>query len=72
MRVPEHRREGTSRDRRTGSVRRPLLRARPPLVRLAGLLGDDDPEDVVQDSFCKLYAARGRYRPKTQKVSYPT
>ena len=32
------------------------------LVRLAALLGDDDPEDVVQESFCKLYAARGRLR----------
>ena len=32
------------------------------LVRLAVLLGDDDPEDVVQESFCKLYAARGRLR----------
>ena len=30
------------------------------LVRLAALLGDDDPEDVVQESFCKLYAARRR------------
>ena len=30
------------------------------MVRLARLLGDDDPEDVVQESFCKLYAARGR------------
>lgn len=34
----------------------------PRLVRLAALLGDDDPEDVVQESFCKLYAARGRLR----------
>jgi RNA polymerase sigma-70 factor (sigma-E family) len=32
------------------------------LVRLARLLGDDDPEDVVQESFCKLYAARSRLR----------
>lgn len=30
----------------------------PRLVRLAVLLGDDDPEDVVQESFCRLYAAR--------------
>lgn len=32
------------------------------LVRLASLLGDDDPEDVVQESFAKLYAARDRLR----------
>jgi len=32
------------------------------LVRLAALLGDDDPEDVVQESFAKLYAARSRLR----------
>jgi RNA polymerase sigma factor (sigma-70 family) len=30
------------------------------LVRLAALLGDPDPEDVVQEAFCKVYAARGR------------
>jgi len=40
----------------------------PRLVRLAGLLGDDDPEDVVQDSFCKLYAARGRLKAEDAKV----
>jgi len=40
----------------------------PRLVRLAGLLGDDDPEDVVQDSFCKLYAARGRLQAEDAKV----
>lgn len=38
------------------------------LVRLAALLGDDDPEDVVQESFCKLYAARGRLRGDDAKV----
>lgn len=32
------------------------------LVRLATLLGDPDPEDVVQEAFCKVYAARGRLR----------
>lgn len=32
------------------------------LVRLAALLGDDDPEDVAQEAFCKLYAARDRLR----------
>jgi RNA polymerase sigma factor (sigma-70 family) len=38
------------------------------LVRLAALLGDDDPEDVVQESFCKLYAARGRLFADDAKV----
>ena len=38
------------------------------LVRLAALLGDDEPEDVVQDSFCKLYAARGRLQAEDAKV----
>lgn len=38
------------------------------LVRLAALLGDDDPEDVVQESFCKLYAARGRLRAEEAEV----
>jgi len=38
------------------------------LVRLAALLGDDDPEDVVQESFCKLYAARGRLEADDAKV----
>jgi len=38
------------------------------LVRLAALLGDDDPEDVVQESFCKLYIARGRLRADDAKV----
>jgi RNA polymerase sigma factor (sigma-70 family) len=38
------------------------------LVRLAALLGDDDPEDVVQESFCKLYAARGRLQSEDVKV----
>jgi RNA polymerase sigma factor (sigma-70 family) len=32
------------------------------LVRLAALLGTDDPEDVVQETFCKVYAARARLR----------
>jgi RNA polymerase sigma-70 factor (sigma-E family) len=38
------------------------------LVRLARLLGDDDPEDVVQEAFCKLYAARGRLDADEAKV----
>lgn len=32
------------------------------LVRLAALLGDPDPEDVVQEAFCKVYGARARLR----------
>jgi RNA polymerase sigma factor (sigma-70 family) len=32
------------------------------LVRLAGLLGAEDPEDVAQEAFCRLYAARARVR----------
>ena len=40
----------------------------PRLVRLAALLGDDDPEDAVQESFCKLYAARGRLQADDAKV----
>ena len=38
------------------------------MVRLARLLGDDDPEDVVQESFCKLYAARGRLQHDDHRV----
>jgi RNA polymerase sigma-70 factor (sigma-E family) len=38
------------------------------LVRLARLLGDDDPEDVVQEAFCKLYAARRRVRAGDDKA----
>jgi RNA polymerase sigma factor (sigma-70 family) len=30
------------------------------LVRLAALLGDPDPEDVVQEAFCRVYGARRR------------
>ena len=32
------------------------------LVRLAALLGDPDPEDVVQEAFCKVYGARAGVR----------
>ena len=38
------------------------------MVRLGRLLGDDDPEDVVQESFCKLYAARGRLQHDDDRV----
>jgi RNA polymerase sigma factor (sigma-70 family) len=30
------------------------------LVRLAALLGTDDPEDVVQEAFCRVFTARER------------
>jgi len=30
------------------------------VVRLAALLGADDPEDVAQEAFCRVFAARGR------------
>ena len=40
------------------------------MVRLARLLGDDDPEDVVQESFCKLYAARGRLQHDDRVLGY--
>ncbi|MFD0898886.1 RNA polymerase sigma factor [Actinomadura sediminis] len=33
-----------------------------PLVRLAGLLGADDPEDVAQDAFARYYRKRRRLR----------
>ena len=39
------------------------------LVRLAALLGDKDPEDVVQESFCKtVRPARGRLRDDDAEV----
>ncbi|HSJ22850.1 MAG TPA: sigma-70 family RNA polymerase sigma factor [Nocardioidaceae bacterium] len=40
------------------------------LVRLAALLGDPDPEDVVQEAFCRVYGARRRlYEDGTGNVS---
>jgi RNA polymerase sigma factor (sigma-70 family) len=39
------------------------------LVRLAQLLGADDPEDVVQEAFCRLYDATRR-RPPTNPTAY--
>ena len=32
------------------------------VVRLAALLGAEDPEDVAQEAFCRLYTARARVR----------
>jgi len=39
------------------------------LVRLAALLGAEDPEDVTQEAFCRLYAARARVR-EPELVAY--
>ena len=39
------------------------------LVRLAALLGAEDPEDVAQEAFCRLYAARSRVRER-ELVAY--
>ena len=38
------------------------------LVRLAALLGDRDPEDVVQEAFCRVYAARDRLLRDARKL----
>lgn len=38
------------------------------LVRLAALLGADDPEDVAAEAFCRLYAARRRLRDDDASV----
>ncbi len=40
------------------------------LVRLAALLGAADPEDVVQEAFAKVYAARHRLDDQTRAVPY--
>jgi len=39
------------------------------VVRLAALLGAHDPEDVAQEAFCRLYAARARVR-EPELVAY--
>ncbi|WP_350274578.1 RNA polymerase sigma factor [Kribbella sp. HUAS MG21] len=39
------------------------------LVRLAHLLGAEDPEDVVQEAFCRLYDVR-RQRDVANQVAY--
>ena len=38
------------------------------LVRLALLLGAEDPEDVVQEAFCRVFAARGRLRDDDDRL----
>lgn len=40
------------------------------LVRLAALLGAADPEDVVQEAFAKVYAARHRLDDQARAVPY--
>ena len=39
------------------------------MVRLAALLGAQDPEDVAQEAFVRLYAARARVR-EPELVAY--
>jgi RNA polymerase sigma factor (sigma-70 family) len=56
---------GTEREDRFGDV---FFAHAGRLVRLARLLGDDDPEDVVQESFLKLYGARDRLRRDDDQV----
>jgi RNA polymerase sigma factor (sigma-70 family) len=40
------------------------------MVRLAGLLGADDPEDIAQEAFARLLTAGGRPRPDTDPTPY--
>lgn len=40
------------------------------LVRLARLLGADDPEDVVQESFVRLHRKRAALRDPTAALAY--
>ena len=40
------------------------------LVRLAALLGDQDPEDAAAEAFCKFYRARRRLRTDDRPVGY--
>lgn len=40
------------------------------LVRLAGLLGADDPEDVAQDAFARFYRRRRRLRDDNAAFAY--
>ncbi|WP_433327474.1 RNA polymerase sigma factor [Spirillospora sp. CA-294931] len=41
-----------------------------PLVRLAALLGADDPEDIAQDAFARYYRRRGRLRDGNAAFAY--
>ncbi|WP_242614203.1 RNA polymerase sigma factor [Actinomadura roseirufa] len=40
------------------------------LVRLAGLLGADDPEDIAQDAFARFYRKRRKLRDGTAALAY--
>jgi RNA polymerase sigma-70 factor (sigma-E family) len=40
------------------------------LTRLATLLGADDPEDVAQEAFVRLYSRRGRLRDQNAALAY--
>lgn len=40
------------------------------MVRLAGLLGADDPENVAQEAFARLHAALPRLREETAAIAY--
>ncbi|MFC7649775.1 SigE family RNA polymerase sigma factor [Streptosporangium lutulentum] len=42
----------------------------PSMVRLAGLLGADDPEDIAQEAFARLHARRSRLRDDGAAVAY--
>jgi RNA polymerase sigma-70 factor (sigma-E family) len=42
----------------------------PSLVRLAGLLGADDPEDIAQDAFARFYRRRKRLRDGGAAFAY--
>ncbi|GAB2455482.1 SigE family RNA polymerase sigma factor [Streptosporangium sandarakinum] len=42
----------------------------PSMVRLAGLLGADDPEDIAQEAFARLHARRARLRDDGAAVAY--
>ncbi|GII62531.1 RNA polymerase sigma24 factor [Sphaerisporangium krabiense] len=42
----------------------------PAMVRLAGLLGADDPEDIAQEAFARLHRRRGRLRDDAASVPY--
>ena len=48
-----------------------LFRARyPEMVRLADLLGADDPEDIAQEAFARLIRRAGSLRDLTAAVAY--
>lgn len=42
----------------------------PAMVRLAGLLGADDPEDIAQEAFARLHQRQARLRDEAATVPY--